>query len=53
MCYTYHMVATSWALLALISSDRIVIGIAGFDLLALPIVIAFLVVRGRRKGRNR
>jgi hypothetical protein len=44
MCYTYHM-------LALLKLDGIALGFAGADLIALPLAIAFQVIRNRRKKR--
>jgi hypothetical protein len=44
MCYTYHM-------LALLKLDGIALGFAGADLIALPVVIAILVFRNRRRKR--
>lgn len=45
VCYTYDMAAIA---LALWKPSNIVLGIAGLDLVALPIAIAILVIRGRR-----
>ena len=44
MCYTCHM-------LALLKLDGIALGFAVADLIALPVVIAILVIRNRHKKR--
>lgn len=43
------MPAAICALFALIKAGRILLGMAGLDLLAVPVVIAILVLRSRRR----